>query len=396
MKYLLLPLFLIFADQLAAQELLGFVGGWKMDSNCQLIDISDESSADGVLVDVTSGPNREDVPNAALSFNQSTSYITLGVIEKFKLPNDKTISFWIKPVATGSNHTGSIFCYGTGIVIRYQEQGSNLRLVVMFGGTTYITRNLTANQWQNITITFQKDFSASRSKVFYYVNFALAQEADQPKTTQNFDNSIVLIGPQDQDNLTNGFRGSLDDFKIYNRTLTSAEVQNLALPVTLEYFRAKKLRGPIELSWKTQLESNVSHFELQKSTDGNNFSNIENIAAGKYTYTAYDVFGGTGMAWYRLKVVDVDGKISFSNVVRISTKEDETMRFFPNPVKGKLQLMGSSGYGTITIINNSGMIVKQKRSPANNIIDVSDLAPGLYYITFFDGNKRMSSKFTKL
>lgn len=398
MKYILLPLLLIVtALPLAAQEILGFVGGWKMDSNCQLIDISNESSAHGVLVDVSSTANRDNVANSALSFSQSTSYITLGAVEKFKLEGDKTISFWVNPVPTGTNHTGSIFCYGTGIIIRYQEQGSNLRIIVIFGNTQYITRSLTPNQWQNVTITFQKDFNSTRSKIVYYENFTFAAEADQNKTAHDFTNSIALIGAQSQTVLTNGFRGSLDDLKIYNRTLTSAEVQNLALPVTLEFFRAKKSNGTVELSWKTQIEDNVSHFELQRSADGIAFSRIADIDAGKYNYLAHDASAIHGMAWYRLKVVDIDGKITFSNVVRISSDDDaSTLRFFPNPGNGKIQLIGTSGYGKITVINNSGMVVKQKQFSSNNNLDISDLRPGLYYIIFYDGNKRMSSKFTKL
>ena len=397
MKYILLSLLVVTAHAVRAQELLGFVGGWRMDSNCQLIDISSSSPAAGALIDVSLTTNSKNAPNTALLFNQNTSYISLGVVDKFQLAGDKSISFFIRPVPLGSNHTGSIFSYGTGINIRYQEQGANLRLEVIFGGTSYLTRNLTANAWQHVTITFQKDFSASRSKVFYYVDGALITEADQPKSTNTFSNVVALIGVENQFAPTNGFRGSLDNLKIYNRTLTNAEVQNLALPVTLEYFRAKKTDGPVELSWKTQIEDNVSHFELQKSTDGMNFKTITRVDAGKYQYLAYDASDNSGMWWYRLKVVDIDGKVTYSSVVRVAVNQDDAaIKLFPNPGSGKIQIIGSSGYGKISVINNSGKVVKQQQFSANNTFDISSLPAGLYYIIFFDGDKRMSSKFTKL
>ena len=398
MKYILLLMLSAIAGPLSAQELLGFVSGWKMDSDCQMVDIATSSPVNGVLVDVSLTNNRDNVPQTALSFSQTTSYVTLGVVNKLKLPDDKSISFWIRPVPTGSNHIGSIFNYGSGFNIRYQEIGSNVRLVLIFGNTTYLQQNLTANQWQFITITFQKDFSATRSKVFYYVNGALVTEADQNKTTATFNNVIAVIGPQDQSTLTNGFRGSLDHLRIYNRTLTSAEVQNLGLPVTLEYFRGRKSGESVELSWKTQLEENVSHFELERSIDGVTYEKIGRIDAGKFQYLALDK-AMKEMSWYRLKLVDIDGKISYSNVIRISKKDESSsggIKLYPNPGADKIQIVGSSAYGKITILNNSGKVVKQQQFSANNSVSIANLPAGLYYLIFFDGNRRMSSKFTKL
>lgn len=395
MKCFLLSLLLFVAQYLSAQELSGFVGGWRMDNNCQLTDISTSSPSHGVLVDVAPTTNRDNTPQSALSFSQPTSYISLGAIDKFKLANDKSISFWLKPTPTGSDRTGSIFVYGTGIIIRYREQSSNLQLVIIFGNDTYLTRNLTPNQWQHITLTFQKDFSATRSKLVYYENFVLATEVERNKTTHDFTNAVAMIGPADQNTLTNGYQGSLDDLKIYNRTLTGTEVQNIALPVTFQFFKAKKTGKSVLLSWKTQLEENVSHFELQRSNDGTRFSKLTNISAGNYMYQAIDVSGITGTTWYRLKIIDIDGENSFSNVIHVNNEEESSaIRLFPNPVSNSIQLVGASGQ--VTILNNSGMILKQKQLSTTNTLNVSDLKPGLYYLIYFDGDKRLSSKFTKL
>lgn len=397
MKYLLLLLLFAISRPSSAQELLGFVSGWKMDSDCQLIDIATSSPVNGALVDIALTDNRDNKPQTALSFAQSSSYITLGVVNKLKLPNDKSISFWVKPVPTGSNHIGSIFNYGSGFNIRYQETGGVVRLVLIFGNTTYQTANLTPNQWQFITITFEKDYTSTRSKASYYVDGALVSENDQNKSAASFNNVIALIGPQDQYTLTNGFRGSLDHLRIYDRTLTSAEVQNLGLPVTLEYFRGKKSGNTVELSWRTQLEENVSHFDIERSGDGVKFEKIARMSAGKFQYVALDNTSN-GKWWYRLKIVDVDGKITYSNVIRISTDEGSSgsIKVFPNPGADKIQVVGSSAYGSVTIINSSGKVLKQKQLNSNNTVSVSDLPAGLYYLIFFDGTKRMSSKFTKL
>ena len=127
-----------------------------MDSNCELIDVTESSQANGVLVDVILTGNRDNVTQSALEFNLNTSYITFGVVDKLKLTDDKSISFWIKPVLTGSTHTGSIFNFGTGIIIRYQEQSSVPKLNIIFGNTSYLQPNLIANQWQLVTITLKR------------------------------------------------------------------------------------------------------------------------------------------------------------------------------------------------------------------------------------------------
>ena len=117
MKYSILGLLIIIAGPLFSQEIMGTVTRWKMDGNCELTDEITQSPAGGVLVDISATSDRDNTANAALAFNANTSYITLGVVEKLKQLSDQSISFWVKPVLSGTNRTGSIFSYGTGIVI---------------------------------------------------------------------------------------------------------------------------------------------------------------------------------------------------------------------------------------------------------------------------------------
>lgn len=299
---------------------------------------------------------------------------------------------------TGTTHTGSIFSFGTGINIQYQELSSIPKLNIIFGNTSYLLANLTANQWQHITITFKKDFNITKSRVVYYVNGIKTLEAEQDKSPHDFDKSIAMVGPHDQHTLTNGFQGSLDDLKIYDRTLTDEEVQNLALSVTLEYFMAKKTNDLVEISWKTQFDEDVFHFEIQKSTDGSSFQKLTQVAAGNYSYLTYDVAGISGhIVWYRLLIIDRDGKANYSNIIKINfDKQDvSAMKLYPNPGFRFIQLIGASANGSIAIVNNVGMIVIQKKLSAGNLVDISRLHPGFYNIIFYDGNKRMTSKFIK-
>jgi hypothetical protein len=400
MKYLLLLFSFISAHSLVAQELPGLVVHWKMNSNCELTDESEESPSNGALIDVSLAQDRNNNANAALSFNLNSSYIALGVVEKLKLAEDKSISFWINPVLSGSNRTGSVFRYGTGIVIRYEEQSAVARLNIIFGNTSYMQVNLTPGQWQLVTITFQKNFNTTKSKTITYINGAQSASSEQNKSAHDFNDSIALIGPVNQSVLTNGFSGRLDDMRIYDRALTAAEVLNIAVPAKLQFFRAKRIKnGATELSWKTILEDNVSYFYLQRSLDGIYFQKIKKVYAGEYNYQSYDLSDIPSlMKWYRLQIVDNDGRTEVSNVVWVSANDslqNSTLKLFPNPVTEYINLVGVPDKGSLTIINSSGAIVKQEQYLTRNAVSVSDLTPGLYYVIFFDGRKRMTSKFIK-
>lgn len=397
MKYSILGLLIIIAAPLFSQEIIGTITHWKMDGSCELKDEIMQSPAGGVLVDISSTSDRDNTANAALAFNTTTSYIALGVVEKLKQLSDQSISFWVKPVLSGTNRTGSIFSYGNGIIIQYQEQGASAKLNVIFGGTAYMQVNLQQDNWQQVAITFQKDFSSTKSKAVAYVNGVQVGDVERNKSELNFDNAIALIGPADQNTLTNGFRGSLDDLRIFNRALTSAEVSNLALPVEWLSFNGRLVNKFVELTWRI-LEENVAYFNLQKSTDGINFKNINKIEAGKNNYLIYDLTGIVSrFAWYRLQAVDNDGKTEFSEIIRVSTGTGgSALEIFPNPGSKYINIAGVRGNGTLFIINTSGMTIKKKLFSAGATVDVSALPKGLYYIMFIDASKqKMVSKFIK-
>jgi hypothetical protein len=396
MKHLLLPLMLSLALPAFAQEPEGLILKFKMDGSCEL---TDETAfpAGGVLVDVTATTDVHNHPNAAFNFTLSSSYITLGVVDKLKLAGDKTITFWIKPTLAG-NRTGSVFIYGNGIVIGYQEASSVSRLNVSFGGTQYMQVPLTANEWHAVTITFEKNYTAANSRAIAYIDGVQVQQAERAKSEQTFTNALALMGPATQTwPIVNGFRGSLDGFKVYNRALSAAEVSNAILPAKLEFIKAKRIDDVVELHWKTSLEDNVSHFDVQKSSDGINFQTIGKVNAGKYDYLFYETNNSNGETWYRLQTVDRDGKTEFSRIVKVGpATETSSIRIFPNPATTELNFSGILNNYTVTIVSPAGTILKQQQ-PRDNKVFLTGLRPGLYYVIIYDnnGNKKLISKFIK-
>ena len=98
---------------------------------------------------------------------------------------------------------------------------------------------------------------------------------------------------------------------------------NSALPVEFLYFDAKSLGAQIELTWATATETNNDFFEIQRSTDGVMWEALERVKGFGTTlqqqdYIAYDNSPISGLAYYRLKQVDIDGTTDYSDVKQVA------------------------------------------------------------------------------
>ena len=96
---------------------------------------------------------------------------------------------------------------------------------------------------------------------------------------------------------------------------------NLALPVDLTYFKAKRVFNRIELEWQTASEYINDYFELQASIDGKDFETINHIT-GKGTTNSKTTYRRTLIEseyiFFRLKQVDYDGRFEIHPVVKVS------------------------------------------------------------------------------
>jgi len=110
------------------------------------------------------------------------------------------------------------------------------------------------------------------------------------------------------------------------------------LPVEMTHFNGTEDDCEVLLSWATASENDLSHYEIQKSQDGISFSTIERMDAlgGEGVYTEYDYTDPqiTTTNYYRLKMVDIDGQIEYSDIFTVQadcaggvTVSD----VFPNP-----------------------------------------------------------------
>ena len=159
-----------------------------------------------------------------------------------------------------------------------------------------------------------------------------------------------------------------------------------ALPIKLLSFTGEKGKGTHRLDWTTATEQNSSHFNIEYSVNGYDFTDIGRVEATgnsnsvkSYTfdYTKYN----SGANYYRLKMTDKDGTYEYSNIINI--KEDgkkNTVYAYPNPSEtGIFILQGKVFNNTNAAVTN---VLGQQINATiiNNQLDLSAMPSGVYFV----------------
>ncbi len=118
-------------------------------------------------------------------------------------------------------------------------------------------------------------------------------------------------------------------------------LQRQVVPLTLLSFTARKEGKHNVLSWTTTTEINVDRFEIERSITGNAFTSIGSINAGSLTYAFTDDKPQNAINYYRLRMIDKDGKFTYSPV-RSVNNTDQSLTIYPNPITNKTLNLNSA------------------------------------------------------
>jgi hypothetical protein len=96
----------------------------------------------------------------------------------------------------------------------------------------------------------------------------------------------------------------------------------IALPVELLYFEGKSYSTFNSLKWATASEQNSSHFNVERSDDGENWKYLTtkqaaNNSQSKINYTYLDNYRNENVVYYRLIQYDIDGKFEIFGPIAI-------------------------------------------------------------------------------
>jgi hypothetical protein len=119
----------------------------------------------------------------------------------------------------------------------------------------------------------------------------------------------------------------------------------------------------------------------------------QNKITAQYSTTDRQI--ANGVVYYRLSGVDLDGKSTYSKIVKLDFGRNYTVFVSPNPVKDKLYIQGAENFRTVLILDVNGRLIKQLRVTTDNNYDVGFLQPGMYWIQLTGDKETQTHKLLK-
>ena len=167
---------------------------------------------------------------------------------------------------------------------------------------------------------------------------------------------------------------------------TGCEPGGVVLPVELMYYNASRSFNGALLNWATASEVNFSHYEIQYSTNGNNFSVVGEVSGtGSETSQAtYQfVFNNLvpGYNYFKLVAVDIDGSREVHGIKAV--KVGEVAMLSPNPARqSDVRLyLENDKQGIVKIYTVNGSLVHQQALTNNfTLLPTANLKAGTYIV----------------
>lgn len=176
--------------------------------------------------------------------------------------------------------------------------------------------------------------------------------------------------------------------------LTSGEC--LTLPLVLTAFSGERKSSSMdELYWTTSQEQNTRGFYIQKGGTDSRFTEIGFVgAAGNSTqsvnYSFPDPDAGPYPWYYRLRMVDIDGRETFSPTIFIDGDKTVQWKVWTNDRGDRIYLYSTVTGNNTAVLNlysmNGQQILTKNVSAGNEEIPVNHLSKGLYnYQLIYNG-----------
>ncbi len=189
---------------------------------------------------------------------------------------------------------------------------------------------------------------------------------------------------------------------------------NQPLPVKLVSFTGSYNKPVVTLQWISGNEINAKQYEVERSENGIDFVKMNTVAAknnglavSEYS-TADNLSSYNGnVIYYRLKMVDRDGRFSYSSVIRLNVNDTRSgLSIYPNPARNDLSVSFISqvvGQALVKIIDKAGRVVLTNPIQVfkgSNTVKLPDFITGLPTGTYILEVKTLAgtqnAKFVKL
>lgn len=172
------------------------------------------------------------------------------------------------------------------------------------------------------------------------------------------------------------------------------------LPVRLSSFSATANGCKVRLAWQAQSELNLNTYLIEQSSDGRHFIQVGSKSFSDYTQGnrySFDLTPTSGKLFYRLKMVDNDGKFVYSNVATATVSCNlGGFAVFPNPVSDWLTIQNSSisnAAASYSIFDSKGRAISRGTCSGNyKRIDFKQMPKGIYLVQVIQNGSRRQFK----
>lgn len=273
---------------------------------------------------------------------------------------------------------------GNNTAVSYGGQSFDRRMVVTFNQAAGIPNVNIGTTWTPICEITYWTKGASYPQGGYIVN--------EP-------GSIAAVNEVSSD-------GGLSTYPLESPNLNTPTALGGSLPVLFSKFEAKCTNTGTLISWATAQEGNSSRFEVERSTNGINWTNIGTVqAAGNSSsdrsYQQLDLNAGTAL--YRIKQVDKDGQFIYTGIERTNCQvKNISSVIYPVPAFDVLNVVIKSDRSVRTqllVYDMQGKLVKKVDASilsGNNTfkINLIGLASGDYMLRSNDASIELNKLFT--
>lgn len=230
---------------------------------------------------------------------------------------------------------------------------------------------------------------------------------DKPTGVSNISNFAPFVF---RDTLYIASLGGYDGIDIVkaNEWLKIGSVSDV-LPIHLLNFTASLQNNKTLLNWKASEDGLGGYYIIQRSADAVHFADMSSKTnAGRVSavksYTGYDLLPLKGYNYYRIKISNIDGSISYSEIKAVNNNAAGAavyaFNIYPNPTRGPLNIVLQNNSGNdaiigIAISDASGKkIVNENKTLGVSLNLTYRLKPGVYVVNLLsqDGTWKQSEK----
>jgi hypothetical protein len=279
---------------------------------------------------------------------------------------------------SGTSWTQQVKLVGTGGVVA--QQGHSVSLSA--DGNTAIVGGWDDNSQVGATWVFTRSGTSWTQKGNKLIGTGAVGDAEQGfSVALSADGNTMMVGGQND----NSNIGAVWVFQMVN-----------PVPVTLVSFYGYLENSGVLLNWETVNEINIKNYEIEYSTDGNNFNTIYTTmpkggSSNYYAATLVPEWPSDNIIYFRLKIINLDGTFTYSYIIKVSNngQSASVSSLYPNPAANSVIIaIGNNNLlnTKVVLTDMNGEILKSFiiQSPEFSL-DISSYSSGMYFIKLSDG-----------